>query len=165
MLQCAVDAILWLSCMIVSGVSLDSASRRPKSAADASLHPLRSPAQLSEPPQLCFVQVSPRLVGLALAHVLNLSGSMQWAVRQTAEAENNVTSVERMLRYTRLPAEVPPRVAEGGGTPPPAWPAGGRLVFESISARYRPGLPPVLSDISFTLEVLPSLILPKSYTE
>ncbi|BDA43779.1 probable cystic fibrosis transmembrane conductance regulator [Coccomyxa sp. Obi] len=97
-------------------------------------------------------KVSPRLVGLALAHVLNLSGSMQWAVRQTAEAENNVTSVERMLRYTRLPAEVPPRVAEGGGTPPPSWPAGGRLVFENVSARYRPGLPPVLSDISFTLE-------------
>ena len=102
---------------------------------------------------MMFMQVSPRLVGLALAHVLNLSGSMQWAVRQTAEAENNVTSVERMLRYTRLPAEVPPRVAEGGGTPPPGWPAGGRLVFENVSARYRPGLPPVLSDISFTLEV------------
>ena len=37
------------------------------------------------------VQVSPRLVGLALGHVLNLTGTMQWAVRQTAEAENNMT--------------------------------------------------------------------------
>lgn len=34
------------------------------------------------------------------------------AVRQTAEAENNITSVERILDYTRLPSE-PPRVAEG----------------------------------------------------
>lgn len=93
-------------------------------------------------------------MGLALAHVLNLSGSMQWAVRQTAEAENNVTSVERMLGYTRLPTEVPPRVAEGGGTPPKGWPGGGRLVFDGVSARYRPGLPPVLSGLSFTVEVL-----------
>ena len=37
------------------------------------------------------MQVSPRLVGLALGHVLNLTGTMQWAVRQTAEAENNMT--------------------------------------------------------------------------
>jgi len=34
------------------------------------------------------------------------------AVRQTAEAENNITSVERILDYTSLPSE-PPWVAEG----------------------------------------------------
>ncbi len=48
----------------------------------------------------CALQVSTRLVGLALAHVLNMSGR---AVRQTAETENDMTSVERMLEYTKLP--------------------------------------------------------------
>jgi ATP-binding cassette subfamily C (CFTR/MRP) protein 4 len=78
---------------------------------------------------------------------------MQWAVRQTAEAENNITSVERMLAYTRLPSE-PLRVAEGGGAPPPGWPASGHIHFQSVSARYRAGLPPVLKTLTFTIQVL-----------
>lgn len=43
------------------------------------------------------------MAGLALVHVLGLSGVLQWMVRQTSEAENTMTSVERMLEYTRLP--------------------------------------------------------------
>ena len=39
------------------------------------------------------------------------------AVRQTAEAENNITSVERILDYTMLASE-PPRVAEGASSVP-----------------------------------------------
>ena len=35
--------------------------------------------------------VSVSLVGISLAHVLQLSGLLQWFMRQTAEVENNMT--------------------------------------------------------------------------
>lgn len=53
-------------------------------------------------------QVSAAVLALALTHVLQLTGMLQWWVRQTAEVENTMTSVERLLEYTRLPQE-PPR--------------------------------------------------------
>ena len=42
--------------------------------------------------------------GLALAYSLQLTGSMQWAVRVAVETENNMTSVERLNHYR---AEIP----------------------------------------------------------
>ncbi|GIL76009.1 hypothetical protein Vretifemale_5748, partial [Volvox reticuliferus] len=67
-----------------------------------------------------------------------------------AEVENTMTSVERMLSYTELPSEAP-RVAEGGGSPPPGWPKSGAITYQDVTAVYRPGLPPVLRDLSFFL--------------
>lgn len=75
---------------------------------------------------------------------------MQWAVRQTAEWEVSMTSVERALELTRLPRE-PPTRAEGGPPPPPGWPPHGGIEYEGVSAAYRPGLPPVLTDVSFAI--------------
>jgi ATP-binding cassette subfamily C (CFTR/MRP) protein 4 len=48
-------------------------------------------------------RVSAAVLALALTHVLQLTGMLQWWVRQTAEVENAMTSVERMLEYTELP--------------------------------------------------------------
>ena len=44
-------------------------------------------------------------------------------------------------------------MADGAGTPPPGWPHSGALRFDRVTATYRPGLPPVLKDISFELQV------------
>eukprot|EP00892_Ulva_mutabilis_P006809 jgi/Ulvmu1/44/UM001_0047.1 len=95
--------------------------------------------------------VSASLLALSLTHLLQLSGSMQWAVRQTAEAENHMTAVERMLGYCGLEQERPATPADGGGAPPPGWPASAALEFRGVSARYRPGLENVLSDLSFKI--------------
>ncbi len=50
--------------------------------------------------------------------------------------------------------------SEGGGTPPPGWPASGTLKYCDVTAAYRPGLPPVLCGISFELQVRVHIVVP-----
>ncbi|GAX75678.1 hypothetical protein CEUSTIGMA_g3121.t1 [Chlamydomonas eustigma] len=95
--------------------------------------------------------VSSAVLALALTYTLQLTGTMQWFVRQTTEVENCMTALERLLEYTRLPQE-PKSVEEGGGEPPAGWPRSGALKYNHVTALYRPGLPPVLKDITFELQ-------------
>uniref|UniRef100_A0A0G4HFY0 Uncharacterized protein n=1 Tax=Chromera velia CCMP2878 TaxID=1169474 RepID=A0A0G4HFY0_9ALVE len=56
--------------------------------------------------------VSPQMVGLSLVYTMQLAGLFQWAVRQSAELDNNMTSVERVLEYGQLPQEAEPSEEE-----------------------------------------------------
>ncbi|KAJ6468046.1 P-loop containing nucleoside triphosphate hydrolase protein [Mycena vulgaris] len=58
-------------------------------------------------------------------------------------------SLERIEAYINIEQE-PKSTKEG--TPPAAWPSGGELVVENLSARYSPDGPKVLDDISFTVK-------------
>eukprot|EP00123_Amoebidium_parasiticum_P016908 comp23635_c0_seq1/m.40294 comp23635_c0_seq1/g.40294 ORF comp23635_c0_seq1/g.40294 comp23635_c0_seq1/m.40294 type:complete len:1411 (-) comp23635_c0_seq1:61-4293(-) len=92
--------------------------------------------------------LNPGLVGLSLAYVLQLQGNFQWAVRQSVETENLMTSVERVLEYTELPSEAPPIT----DTPlPEGWPVAGAVEFDNLTLRYRPGAKPVLDRISVSI--------------
>lgn len=44
-------------------------------------------------------------VGLAITQSLALTGNVQWLVRQLAEIENQMTSVERITDYSTLESE------------------------------------------------------------
>lgn len=44
-------------------------------------------------------------VGLAITQAIGLTGMFQWGMRQSAELENQMTSVERVLEYSHAPRE------------------------------------------------------------
>ena len=44
-------------------------------------------------------------VGLAISSCIMLTGMLQWGVRQSAEVENLMTSVERVMEYSKLEPE------------------------------------------------------------
>jgi ATP-binding cassette subfamily C (CFTR/MRP) protein 4 len=44
-------------------------------------------------------------VGLAITQAITLTGLLQWGIRQSAELETQMTSVERVLEYSRIEKE------------------------------------------------------------
>ncbi|KAH6791430.1 multidrug resistance-associated protein 13, partial [Perilla frutescens var. frutescens] len=88
-------------------------------------------------------------MGLLLSYSLNITNLLSNVLRQASRAENSLNSVERVGTYIDLPSEAPDVIE--GNRPPPGWPASGLVKFEDVSMRYRPGLPPVLRGLSFTI--------------
>ncbi|XP_046746888.1 ATP-binding cassette sub-family C member 4-like [Diprion similis] len=88
-------------------------------------------------------------VGLAISQSLILTGMVQYGVRQSAEVISQMTSVERVLQYTRLPQEGPFTTEK---PPPDTWPEKGALVFKDVSMKYAKNKPPVLKNLSVDIK-------------
>ena len=69
-------------------------------------------------------------------------------MRQTADVENMMTAVERVITYTELPKEP---TYDINNKPPPDWPQEGALRFEDLSLTYYEGGPQVLKKISINI--------------
>ncbi|GCB75002.1 hypothetical protein scyTo_0019708 [Scyliorhinus torazame] len=85
------------------------------------------------------------LVGLSISYALNVTQALNWLVRQTAELETNIVSVERVSEYTKLDNEarwVTDHRPEKG------WPDQGEIKFLDYQARYRPELDLVLRGLT-----------------
>ncbi|EIN04040.1 hypothetical protein PUNSTDRAFT_55872 [Punctularia strigosozonata HHB-11173 SS5] len=91
--------------------------------------------------------LNPAQTGVALSYIISVQQAFGWMVRQSAEVENDMNSVERIMHYAtaieqEAPAEVP------GNKPPADWPANGEVEMEQVVMKYRPELPPVIKGIS-----------------
>ncbi|XP_046887532.1 ATP-binding cassette sub-family C member 4-like [Hypomesus transpacificus] len=89
-------------------------------------------------------QLEAGAVGLALSYAVTLMGMFQWGVRQSAEVENMMTSVERVVEYAELESEAP---WETQKRPPPDWPSQGLIHFDRVSFSYSADGPMVLKDL------------------
>ncbi|CAH2068608.1 unnamed protein product, partial [Iphiclides podalirius] len=86
-------------------------------------------------------------VGLALSQGLILVTMVQYGVKQTTEVIAQMTSVERVVQFTKLPQEVT------SGPPPPAgWPQRARLHFRDLYLRYDRDAEPVLKNLNIVIE-------------
>ena len=69
---------------------------------------------------------------------------LQWGVRQSTETENLMTSVERLMEYTRLEDE--PKT----GKKDKIWPKDNSIVFNSVNFSYN-GVDDVLKNIDLQI--------------
>ncbi|XP_068086467.1 ATP-binding cassette subfamily C member 4 isoform X2 [Anabrus simplex] len=92
----------------------------------------------------------PGNVGLAITQTIGLTGMFQWGMRQSAELENQMTAVERVLEYTEVERE-PPLQSDPDKKPPKDWPSKGKVEFEKVYLTYAKDDPYVLKGVTFTV--------------
>ncbi|KAL3867282.1 hypothetical protein ACJMK2_044496 [Sinanodonta woodiana] len=89
------------------------------------------------------------LLGLSINYCLMIADPFEYLVRITAELENAMTSVERVLSYTHLEQEA----SKDGPHPPPAdWPQSGEITLRNLSLSYTSDGPQVLKNISCSIK-------------
>lgn len=105
----------------------------------------------------CFVIFSsnniipPSLKGLAMSYAIQLTGLLQYVVRQSTEVEARFTSVERIQEYiTDCVSEAPRRVR--GANIPTDWPQEGSITFNGYKMRYRENMPIVLNGVTMSIK-------------
>ncbi|XP_032671366.1 probable multidrug resistance-associated protein lethal(2)03659 [Odontomachus brunneus] len=89
-------------------------------------------------------------IGLILTQIMSLTNTLQWGIRQTAELESQLTSIERILEYSNLEEE--PMIDSKPETKPPDdWPMKGLVEFKNVKLRYSHHDDYILRNISFTV--------------
>ncbi|XP_014669594.1 PREDICTED: multidrug resistance-associated protein 4-like [Priapulus caudatus] len=75
-------------------------------------------------------------VGLTVTYAIALFSYFQWMVRQSAELESQMASVQRMLTFQSIPSEAP--WENESEKPPCYWPQHGIVTFEGVYFSYSP---------------------------
>ncbi|OVA14831.1 ABC transporter [Macleaya cordata] len=93
--------------------------------------------------------INPSIAGLAVTYGLNLNVLQANVIWKLCNAENKMTSVERILQYSKLTSEAPLEIEEC--RPPSNWPEFGKICFKNLQIRYAEQLPSVLKNINCTI--------------
>uniref|UniRef100_A0A665V7Q3 ATP-binding cassette sub-family C member 5 n=1 Tax=Echeneis naucrates TaxID=173247 RepID=A0A665V7Q3_ECHNA len=95
--------------------------------------------------------ISPSLKGLAMSYTIQVTGMLQYVVRQWTELEARFSSVERILEYIEIcKPEAPRHIKEA--QIPEDWPKSGAITFQDYKMRYRENMPIVLNDLNFFIQ-------------
>ena len=97
-----------------------------------------------------FSRPSAGFVGVAMSMIMSVTQILNFCIRQKAELEQNVVSIERIQQYNQVETEAPYNIKE---TQPrnPNWPDMGKIEFKNVYMKYRPELPHVLKGLTFTI--------------
>ncbi|WVQ83494.1 hypothetical protein IAT38_005635 [Cryptococcus sp. DSM 104549] len=91
-------------------------------------------------------------IALCLTYLTTITQVLGMVTRQSAEVENNMNAVERVLWYSdakSLPQE--PAHYVPATQPKETWPGSGKISLENVVMSYRPGLPSVLKGLSLDI--------------
>ena len=96
------------------------------------------------------IHQAPSVAGLALSNALQMLVFLQWTVRQMGDVQAQISTVGQLDYYGRMIEPEAP--AENPATKPDtSWPQEGRIDFDHLVLSYRKNTPPVLKDVSFTI--------------
>uniref|UniRef100_A0A673A139 ATP-binding cassette sub-family C member 5 n=1 Tax=Sphaeramia orbicularis TaxID=375764 RepID=A0A673A139_9TELE len=95
--------------------------------------------------------LSSSLKGLALSYTIQLTGMLQYVVRQATEVEARFSSVERLQEYiTNCKSEAPRHIKEA--QIPEDWPQSGAITFQDYKMKYRENTPIVLNGLDMSIQ-------------
>lgn len=75
--------------------------------------------------------------------------AIQWGMRQTAELENNMTSVERIMEYVDLEPEEDLIIEDHKLD---NWPQTGNIEFENLTMKYSAYSKPTVKSLSINIK-------------
>ncbi|CAN3476413.1 oligomycin resistance ATP-dependent permease Yor1p [Diutina catenulata] len=88
--------------------------------------------------------------GLLISYSANISNLLTQTTRTYAQVETDLNSAERIQHYAlKLDQEAPSNLPSDPA--PGSWPTAGEITFDNVVLQYRPGLPNVLNNLSFTV--------------
>ncbi|KAI7822518.1 P-loop containing nucleoside triphosphate hydrolase protein [Gamsiella multidivaricata] len=96
-----------------------------------------------------YDDIEPGWAAMSLSYALMFTTTIVWLIRNYAQNEMNLNSVERVAEYMNLEEE-PPAIIEGS-RPPASWPYAGEIVVDHLVMKYAPDTPAVIKDISFRI--------------